>query len=728
MSIPHAVAMHARQAPSRSLFRPGENCCSVAQAGRVALLVDAAAYFEAFRRAAERAQSSILILAWDFNSQTPLAATAGEPTVGDFLNGLAEQRRQLHIRILDWDFPLIFQHDREFPPIFGLGWKPHRRVHFRYDATHTLAGSQHQKIAIIDDRVAFIGGLDLAARRWDTPEHRPGDPRRVVDGQPYPPFHDVMAAVDGEAARALAEIARKRWEQATGETLRPLAVREDPWPDVIVPELRNVRVGVACTAPAMAGDKGVRDVEQLYIDMIQRAERYIYIENQYFTSQSIGRALAGRLGDADGPEIVVVTRLLSHGWLEEVTMHALRTRLLQELRAADRHGRLRVYYPHTVGLAPGTCIDIHSKVMIVDDEWLRVGSANVSNRSMGLDSECDIVVEAEGRAGAAAAIHAFRDRLLGEHLGVGADEVDAAVERAGGLHAAIAELRREERTLLPLEDLPEWSDATLAAVAVADPERPVSLETLVDQFAPGVPVERAVSSWHKAIAGAALLLALALLWRFTPLAELASAEAVAAWARDFGARWWAGPLLVLAYTPASLIVFPRALLTVAAVLAFGPWIGFLCAVVGNLLAALATYLAGRLFRRDQVRAIAGVRLNSLSHALTKRGLVAITAIRLVPVAPFAVENVVAGAIRIPLGAYMLGTFLGMLPGELASTIFGRQLQVALLERAAVDYWLVATVVILLAVGAFAMRRVWTQFEKRAVAVPASAPETPTACP
>ena len=692
------------------LFRLGENCCAVAKANRFAMIVDAAAYFEAFRRAAERARHSILVLAWDFNSQTPLAPGDSGLTIGDFLNGLAERTSDLHIRILDWDFPLIFQHDREFPPVFGLGWKPHRRVEFKFDATHPLAGSQHQKIAVIDDTVAFLGGLDLTARRWDTPEHKPGDPRRTSAGTPYPPFHDVMAAVDGDAALELAEVARGRWRLATGERLRPVPHNPDVWPDVLRPDLTNVRLAVACTTPGAHEGTPTRDVERLYLDMIAAARRYIYIENQYFTSHSIGEALAARLAERDGPEIVVVTRLLSHGWLEEVTMHALRTRLVRTLREADKHGRLRVYYPDIEGLAPGTCIDIHSKVMVVDDEWLRIGSANISNRSMGLDSECDVVVEAGGDTERSALIRRLRDRLLAEHVGRPVEEVSRAVGQERSLQAAIEKLGSPERALKELPDQPEWSDAALAAVSVADPEKPVSLEMLVDQFAPGVEVRPAIVTWRRALAAGAVLMAIAALWRFTPLADLASAEAVNAWATRFGEHWWALPLLILSYTPASIVVFPRALITVAAVLAFGPWLGFLCAAIGNLLAAFATYMAGRVFRRDTVRAIAGTRLNTLSRALRRRGLLAITAIRLVPVAPFAVENVVAGAIHIPLREYLLGTFFGMLPGELASTVFGQQLQAALLESSDINYWWIATVVLVLALAAYGVRRFLMRLE------------------
>ena len=192
--------------PAATLLRPGDNCAAVARAERVTPIIDAAAYFDAFASAAERAQRSILILAWDFDSRTPLYMETfgrGQQTLGELLNRLAATRRQLRIRILDWDYPMIYGTDREFPPIYGLAWKPHRRIDFRFDATHPVAGSHHQKIVVIDDRLAFVGGLDLTNRRWDTPRHKADDPRRTFNGERYPPFHDVMVASTARRRRLL---------------------------------------------------------------------------------------------------------------------------------------------------------------------------------------------------------------------------------------------------------------------------------------------------------------------------------------------------------------------------------------------------------------------------------------------------------------------------------------------------------------------------------------------
>src|SRR5262245_49700691 len=200
--------LRSRTDPSVPLLEEGRNCCSVRRAKRAAVIIDAQAYFQAFAEAAERAERSIMILAWDFNSRVLLSrdeTSRYHVSLGDFLNRLARRRKRLQIRILDWDFPLVFGTDREMSPLYGLSWNPHRRIHSHYDATHPLAGSHHQKMVVIDDKVAFNGGLDLTCRRWDSPEHKPDDPRRVENGKPYPPFHDVMMVVDGGTARALGE-------------------------------------------------------------------------------------------------------------------------------------------------------------------------------------------------------------------------------------------------------------------------------------------------------------------------------------------------------------------------------------------------------------------------------------------------------------------------------------------------------------------------------------------
>jgi phosphatidylserine/phosphatidylglycerophosphate/cardiolipin synthase-like enzyme/uncharacterized membrane protein YdjX (TVP38/TMEM64 family) len=699
---------------TNTLFEPGKNCAAVAQASRVGFLVDAEEYFLAVMQACEKAERSIVILGWDFDSRTPLCNSAAQPQcvkLGDFLNGLVDRNRHLRIQILDWDYPMIFGTDREpSPDSLTAKWKPHRHIDFRFDDTHPVGGSHHQKIVLVDGKLAFCGGLDLTSKRWDTRAHAADDPRRMWEEKPYPPFHDAMIAVDGEAAQALAKIACERWKNATGETLalKPVDSASDPWPEALPVSAVDVRVALACTFPKTEDTPGVHHVEQLFFDMIERARDYIYIENQYFTSQSVGEVLKKSLAKPKGPEIFVVTRLLSHGWLEEVTMTALRTKLVRELREADVHGRLKVVYPDVQGLCEGTCLDIHSKVMVVDDEWLRIGSANLSNRSMGMDTECDITVEAQGDAGVKQAIREFRDCLLAEHSDCQVDDVAREVKRAGNMAGVVAALGSELRRFKELET-PELSETKLALAKVGDPEAPV-IEAMISGpvSAPGASAAKSFGIRKILYTLGGVLVAaivLALVWTHTPLADMVTRDNAAALADRFADYWWAPLLVVAAYTPASFIMFPRWIITMTAVIAFGPWKGFVYAMAGVLVAAVLTFLPGRFVGKDRIRRYAGPRLKRIARFMEQRGLIAVTAVRLVPIAPFPVVNAAMGALRVKLSQFVIGTFIGMLPGMLAATVLSDQLAAALEDPARINFWMVGAALLALGTLAFFGQRI-----------------------
>jgi phospholipase D1/2 len=198
--------------------------------------------------------------------------------------------------------------------------------------------------------------------------------------------------------------------------------------------------------------------------------------------------------------------------------------------------------------------------------------------------------------------------------------------------------------------------------------------------------------------------ALAAAWRFTPLSEFITAERVVGWARAVREVKWA-PLVVIAlYTPAAFLMFPRPVLTLLTVIAFGPWLGFAYGMTGILVAALATYYAGRILSRETVKRLAGDKLDQMSSKLRSHGLAAVTAVRIVPAAPFALEGIMAGAVRIKLWHYTLGTFLGMLPGVLATSVFGGQLAAALEDPSQINWWIVAGVVLAFVVFTYFVRR------------------------
>jgi phospholipase D1/2 len=457
------------------LLVPGETCWRIERADRFALIVDAADYYRAVKCAILKARRSVMLIGWDFDSRIefePEGQTIDGPNaLGPFLSWAADRRPDIEIRLLKWNLGMLETLGRGETPFYVLQWMARKNIELKLDAAHPPLAAHHQKIVVVDDALAFCGGIDMTLGRWDTREHREDEPsRRTPRGKPLPPWHDATTCVDGAAARALGDLARERWARATGRTIDPVAPEGDPWPELLEPSLTGVDVGIARTVAAHAEHKQVAEVEKLWLAAIAGAKRAIYIESQYFASRKIAEAIAARLREPDGPEIVIVNPEAQDGWLEETTMGAARAKLARYVRRADFFNRFRLLWPATPGGAP---IYVHAKVMVVDDRVLRVGSSNINNRSMGFDTECDLAIEAGADETLKAEILRVRHDLLAEHLGSTIEEVASRVEQTGSLIGAIESLSGSGRRLVPLEfrDVGGVEDA-LSETDLVDPERP----------------------------------------------------------------------------------------------------------------------------------------------------------------------------------------------------------------------------------------------------------------
>lgn len=223
-------------------------------------------------------------------------------------------------------------------------------------------------------------------------------------------------------------------------------------------------------------------------------------------------------------------------------------------------------------------------------------------------------------------------------------------------------------------------------------------------------------AWGKLVAIALFVAALTAAWRYTPLSEIVTAERVVDWAESVGQVPWAAFVVMAAYTPACFVMFPRPLITLFAVIAFGPLPGLAYSLLGITAAALATYFVGRALPRNTVRKLAGPKLDEMTEVLRRRGLLAIFAVRIVPVAPFAIEGMVAGAVGIKLWHFALGTLLGMLPGTLTTTIFGDQIKTALEDPARINYWLLGGVALFFVLLIWFVRRWFVKQHRAAGAV------------
>lgn len=465
------------------IVRPGRNTWREVTADASGVIVDAADYYHALYWAAAGARRSILIAGWQFDSGVLLlrgvdAPPGAEVRLLKFLNGLCTRNPDLYVSLLCWDFNMVFAGERQWMQRLYFHWMTSKRCHFRFDDNPVSGGSHHQKFAVIDGRLAFLGGMDVCEARWDDRRHLAGNPVRLSRGRPQKPYHDVQCYfAGGSVPGVLEELFFERWTLAGGTVPAlppPVAARGDFEPRGALP-FGATRLGLSRTSPRAAG-VAVREVEHLLEDAIAAAERLIYIETQYFSSRRIWEALVERMRDGSRSrlEIVVVVNEQAEALKEEIAVGLRQAQSIEELRAvaAETGHALGCFFSLCAGGDGGEvrATYIHSKLMIVDDRFVTIGSANLTNRSMGVDSELHASWEARhsGDAALGRAIRRVRVSLLAEHSGA------AGVRPVRGLARIEGLVRR-------LEGMAERTDGRLrrhggptptqeAILAVVDPQ------------------------------------------------------------------------------------------------------------------------------------------------------------------------------------------------------------------------------------------------------------------
>lgn len=459
----------------KPIVRKGKNCWRIERADKAAVVIDAADYYLHAKTLMEQAQQRIFIVGWDFDTRIALNPDQngkGEQ-LGQFLLRVAKEKPDLQIDVLKWNFGAIKQFFRPRAVGWLYRWWRQKNIDMRLDSSHPFGCSHHQKILVIDESIAACGGIDISTHRWDTRDHDDKDAHRTgPDGKPYGAWHDATMLVKGKVAAALGELGRERWKNCTREELDPLDGVDDDWPKMVRPMFEDVDIAIARTRAEYDGNEEIREIEAMWLDMVCAAKKFLYIENQYFTSAKVAAAIADRMKEEDPPEIVMVMPHCADGWLEQQAMDGARAMLIEQIGKVDTRNRFRVYMPVTT---KGQGIYVHAKVSVMDDRLLRVGSGNLNNRSFGLDSECDLVIDAGFAANrdTGPAITALRHDLIAEHLGTTVKRVAAAEKAEGSMIAAIEKLRGKGKTLklLPLED---FNDAQqfVADNQLMDPEHP----------------------------------------------------------------------------------------------------------------------------------------------------------------------------------------------------------------------------------------------------------------
>jgi len=673
-------------------------------------------YFSAFRKAVINAERTVNILAWDLMEDIELVRKKDPkddfPTkLADFLFAVVEAKPSLEIRILLWDYSLVYLAERDW--LLFSRWKQdgHPRVILEQDHEIGVGASHHQKLVVIDGDFAFCGGLDLSAWRWDSPEHKVDDGRRVdPKGSPYQPYHDVHMAITGLAVRDLNTLFHKRWKRATGETLALPEVKNNSiqiWPDDLPIDVEDVETGISLTYSQYKDYPASRQIEQLHLDLIHRAERYIYIENQYLSSHLIADAIIERLQEADGPEVVLILTYDTGGWLEEGTLGLLRDRLLERLDEADLHGRLGIYYPYVEDESgQSSQVYVHAKLFIADDNTVEVGSANLSNRSMKVDSEVDLVI---CQSGVLPSVQKLLHRLLAVHFNTDTPTIETQLETSGSINEAIRALQKQH--LHKLADFKFDCSGPLrrklADSQWLDPDEPIDPGHWMRKAISGINAQTSSpQKWRKylkygiwLVAGLLAAYALNQAW-----GSVIDKESLDQFFSALRGSVWLIPSLLSIFLVSGLIALPINLLLVASTLTLGPWVTFLCGFVGSLLSAFAGFAIGHFGGKPIVEKLFDDKINDLSQKIGNRGVFSVALIRVVPIAPFVVINVVAGISKLKFRIFAIGSIVGMLPGMLGVVLVTHQARNAVTDPNWQTWAMLAGVIVLFAGSIYAVKK------------------------
>lgn len=360
----------------------------------VTVLVDGAEALQAMAADIAKAQSHVHLTGWHI---TPtFAMTRGElPIVLKEL--LAEVAARIPVRVLVWaGVPVpVMQPWRGDVRRLRDELTAGTHIQCALDARERPMHCHHEKTIVIDDRIAFVGGIDLTnfhADRWDTQDHKP---RGAVG------WHDVAARIAGPAAHDIAENFAMRWQAITGEGFPPVATPSSAG-DIEVQVVRTVPDGMYPQLP-----RGEFRILESYLRSLRAAQRFVYLENQFLWSPEILAVLREKLARPPTPDFRLVLVLPEK---PDTGGDDTRGQLGTLVQADGDGGRLLACTLYAIGGEKDWPVYIHAKVGIVDDTWMTIGSANLNEHSLFNDTEMNLVTHDAGLA------QQTRLRLWAEHL------------------------------------------------------------------------------------------------------------------------------------------------------------------------------------------------------------------------------------------------------------------------------------------------------------------------
>lgn len=672
----------------KTVFSAGENCWKVTQSSHMAVIIDCENFYRAVHEAFVRASQSIFIVGWDIDSRIELLHNddlkrAQYPgLIRDLIKQKAAENPELQIYLVRWDSSLAFLSFREV--WLEDVWKTDMpdNVHIQLDATVPIGGSHHQKLIIVDDEVAFSGGMDIAVQRWDTREHLPDNSEREDCSGSYTPYHDVQSVMTGPVVEYLAELVRWRWNRLADEPAiafaPPEASEQLPasWPPSVQPLMSAVPTAIARTIPAMGDSKVCEEVEAMLTALVRQAKRFIYIENQFVSYLPLAEALNRQLHDEPGLQVMIVSSFKPKGPAEQESYWAGRIEFRKLLTKDIDPARVCLAYSSVVDDEGERAYKlIHSKLLFIDDEYMVVGSANLNKRSMTLDTECDVIFRGE-TAEQKQAVAQVRNDLLAEHCGESIARVESFFREDEPLPQLLQASGQKTYELQPVED-EQFTDGSWKHLVdpILDPEQPI-IKGLNTMNGDHVPVRNPPHRWV-VLSGVALLVAaiIALLyWGWQLLPDDFNRQSLTDLLQnhdDIGL--WALGLVMGIFVFTGFLFVPITMVTLAVSAVYGPWFGALYSILGALASAVVMFFIGHLLGDTGLRNLGGPKVQMVNEKLGNASVLGVVVLRLVPIAPYSFVNLVAGVSSLPFYVFVLGSVLGLSPALLANSLVGDSL-------------------------------------------------------
>ncbi len=670
---------------NNSIFQPGQNCWVESTARYSTPLIDCANYYKALHSAIVKASHSIFIVGWDIDSRIRLLRNEDEENseapsvISDLLKWKAEQNPDIKIYLLRWDSSLAFFAQREMWAKEVWEEKTPDNVETELDDTIPMGGSQHQKIVVIDDEIVFSGGMDVSTNRWDTRDHPViSEERDGPDGE-YGPLHDVQMVSSGPVVVDFAKLVRWRWQRVAEST--PIDIREDAnnseesplpdvWPDGFPPMFENVQCALARTIPFMDEVEPAQEVRHMLLDLIGEAESFIYIENQFTTRQEIAEALNKQLKLKPNLSVAIVSSYEPKGKFECEAFWASRIEFKKILEKGIDPKRVKLTYSSVEDMKGRKAYKrIHSKVMTIDDKYLVIGSSNLSNRSMTLDTEIDTVLFGNTDANRANIVQ-VRNDLLAEHTGRELEDMPALFDTEYPVESLMQGQIAHGYILTEVRD-EVFTEHSVKNVfrALSDPEEPlISMPTLDGAAVPARnPRRRSIMI----LLGLTIVGVLGgLMFWASQSIEWLSSDSINAFLEESRGTYFALPTVLLVYVVGGILFFPVTVLSLAVAAIFGPIWGPIYGIMGALMSSAIMFGIGKLSGNAGLKKLGGPKVAAVDEKLKRSGIVGVAAIRMLPIAPFSLVNLVAGISSIGILQFLIGTFLGMFPPMIAKGLVG----------------------------------------------------------